>query len=147
MGKIYDSIINNILNSLEEDAIRILQECVNEREYQHQTKNLYDSYGYGIYIKGKLKRIGYLSASAQASKAKKWYGKAIKGRSEINKYLRNGYSAGSGIELAVVAAMPYTRVLEAGGGNLHRSYKVISMSFQKLNKIATKYNGSVKIIK
>lgn len=147
MSGIYDNIIASILNELESDARRILEECVNEREYTHRTKNLYDSYGYGIYIRGKLKRIGYLSPAPQASVAKSWYGQKIKGRTEIRKYLSGEYHAGNGIELAMVAAMPYAGVLEEGGGNLTRKYRVISMSFQKLEGIANKYKGTVKAIK
>jgi len=147
MGKLYNTIISYILDCLEEDAKRILQECVDEREYEHRTKNLYDSYGYGIYLNGRLKRKGYLSTSPQATEKKKWYGRVVKGRTEISKYLRSGYSPGNGIELITVAAMPYAEILEDGSGRLKRSYRVITMSFQKLTDISKMYNGKVKIIR
>jgi hypothetical protein len=43
--------------------------------------------------------------------------------------------------------MPYAKILEDGSGRLKRSYRVISMSVQKLRALAAKYNGVVKIIR
>ena len=51
------------------------------------------------------------------------------------------------IDLAVVATMPYAKILEDGGGNLKQSYRVISMSFQKLQNLSNKYNGTVSVIR
>lgn len=147
MGKTYDYIVNNILNTLERDAKRIIQECVDERTYKHQSYNLYDSYGYGIYLKGKLVRRGYLNSVPRAEEGNKWYSKILYGRDEINKYLQSGYSPSGAIDLAIVAAMPYAKVLEEGRGGIHHAYKVISMSFKKLDQIKAKYQGFVKTIK
>lgn len=147
MGKIHDIAIKVILDSLEKDAKRILNECVNERTYEHQTYNLYDSYGYGIYYKGRLIRSGFLSPAPTATENKKWYGKSIQGRDAIKEFLSSGYSASGMIDLAIAAAMPYARVLEEGGGGIKKKYKVISMSFGKLNEIKGKYMAKVKIIK
>ena len=103
--------------------------------------------GYGIYVEGKLEKIGYLSSSPKASKGKNWYGEEIKGRDAINEYLKNDYSPSGVIDLAVVATMPYAKILEDGGGNLKQSYRVISMSFQKLQNLSKKYNGTVSMIR
>lgn len=137
--------IRLIVTELEKDAKRILRECVNERTYEHDTKNLYDSYGYGIYVEGSLMRSGFLSASPQASKGKKWYGTEIHGRNEIKTFL-SSYDAKGAICLVVAASMPYADVLEKGGGGLKKKYRVISMSFQKLQDIAKKYNGIVNTL-
>lgn len=145
MAKLYDKAINMIVSELDKDAKVILRECVNERTYEHDTCNLYDSYGYGIYVKGALRKKGYLSSSPKATESKKWSGEEIKGREQIDEFLNSGYNPSGLIDLAVVATMPYAKVLEAGTG-LHHSYRVISMSFQKLNELKYKYNGIVKII-
>lgn len=147
MGKLYDEYLKLLTTELEKDVKRILQECVDERDYQHDTMNLYDSYGYGIYVQGKLSRTGYLSATPQAEKGKKWYGEEIHGREAIKAYLNKSHKAVGAIDVAVVAAMPYAKVLEAGGGGIKKKYKVISMSFQKLQAIASKYNGTVRLIR
>lgn len=145
MGAFYEKAINKLLDSLENDARRILRECVEERTYQHRTRNLYDSYGYGIYVDGVLKRTGYLSSSPMAKVPRHIDGKDVRGREEIRSYLEGNKKKG-GIALAIVAAMPYARTLEEGIGLKH-SYRVISMSFQKLEQIAGKYNATVSAIK
>lgn len=143
----YKKALGIIANELAKDAKDVLKECVQEIDYTHRTKNLYDSYGYGVYVQGKLTKIGFLSSSPQATKTKKWYGKVLKGRDEITDYLRNDYKPKGVIDLAVAAAMPYAKVLEAGGGGISKKYRVISMSFQKLQELARKYNGNVNIIR
>lgn len=143
----YKKALGIIANELAKDAKDVLKECIQEIDYTHRTKNLYDSYGYGVYVQGKLFKMGFLSSSPQATKTKKWYGEILKGRDEITDYLRNDYKPTGVIDLAVAAAIPYGKVLEAGGGGISRRYRVISMSFQKLQELAQKYNGSVRIIK
>lgn len=147
MGKLYEKALGIITKELDKDARRVLKECVQERTYQHRTYNLYDSYGYGIYVHGKLIKDGFLSSSPRATKSKKWYGETINGRNEIENYLKNGYTPTGVVDLAVAAAMPYAKVLEDGGGGLKQSYRVISMSFQKLQELAYKYSGHVNIIR
>ena len=147
MATLLEQARKGIIKGLENDARRILQECVEERTYQHRSKNLYDSYGYGIYDRGRLIRSGYLSATPEASTARKWYGQTVKGREEIKDFLNNRASPKGSIALVIAAAMPYAAVLEAGGGNLRHSYKVISMSINKLQNISAKYGGTVKTIK
>ena len=135
---LYKKALKLITKELDKDAKNVLRECIQE---------IYDSYGYGIYVEGKLEKIGYLSSSPKASKGKNWYGEEIKGRDAINEYLKNDYSPSGVIDLAVVATMPYAKILEDGGGNLKQSYRVISMSFQKLQNLSKKYNGTVSMIR
>lgn len=134
--------IKGLIEALNIEAERILQECVNERDYTHRTKNLYDSYGYGIYLRGKLVKKGYLSAEAQADRPRDFNGMKVKGRDEINAFLNSTYNPTNGIDLVVVATMPYAAILESGGGGLKRSYRVISMSHGKLQQLARQIKGS-----
>lgn len=147
MGAITGKYILLLIDELEQDAKRILQECVDERTYTHRTMNLYDSYGYGIYLKGKLQRVGYLSSSPSAKSGRKINGKEVKGREEINKFLNHDYTPNGFVDLAVVATMPYARTLEEGSGGLKNKYRVISMSLSKLQSIASKYGATVHPIK
>lgn len=146
MQNLYDTIVSNIIDSLTKDAERILQECVNERTYEHDHFNLYDSYGFGIYLKGKLIKSGFLGTE-KSNKMAKWYGREIYGREEIVDFLKNAYVPQGGIDMAIAAAMPYAKVLEEGGGGIKKQYKVISMSFEKLNAIKNKYQATVKQLK
>lgn len=146
MQSLYQQALNIIVTELDKDAKNVLQECIQEITYQHDTRNLYDSYGYGIYVEGKLSKTGFLS-SPMATKGKRWYGDTLHGRSEIESYLKSDYQPAGVIDLAVAAAMPYAKVLEDGSAGLHKSYRVISMSFQKLQQLAYKYGGVVKAIR
>lgn len=85
---LYKKALKLITKELDKDAKNVLRECIQEITYTHRTYNLYDSYGYGIYVEGKLEKIGYSSFSPKASKGKNWYGEEIKGREAINEYLK-----------------------------------------------------------
>lgn len=147
MGALVNKYIQFIIVELEKDAKRILQECVDERTYTHRTMNLYDSYGYGIYLKGTLVKTGFLSASPSAKSGKRIKGTIVKGRDEIIQYLNHDYAPREFIDLAVVATMPYARTLEEGSGGLKNKYRVISMSLAKLQSIASKYGANVHAIR
>lgn len=134
--------IKGFIEALEKEAQRILQECVSERDYTHRTRNLYDSYGYGIYLRGKLVKKGYLSAEPTAENPRSWYGRTVKGREEIDAFLNSRYNPTNGIDLVVVAAMPYAAILESGSGRLKRPYRVISMSNAKLQQLSQQIKGS-----
>ena len=134
-----------LISQLANEGDRILRQCVEQRDYIHRTYNLYDSYGYGVYVKGRLMRRGFLQRSPQASDPREWYGENVRGREEILEFLTSGYKPSQNIELVIAAAMPYASVLESGKGLRHK-YKVISMSNDMLRDIAQKYNGTVKTI-
>lgn len=133
-----------LISQLANEGDRILRQCVEQRDYIHRTYNLYDSYGYGIYVSGKLQRYGFLGTQ-KATEPREWYGENVRGREEILEFLTSGYKPSQNIELVIAAAMPYASVLESGKGLRHK-YKVISMSNDMLRDIAQKYNGTVKTI-
>ena len=135
-----------IVAQLADEGARILRQCVEERDYTHRTYNLYDSYGYGVYVSGKLQRYGFLGTQ-KATEPRKWYGEDVRGRDEILEYLKSEHKpSNDAIELVIAAAMPYAKVLESGGGGIKHKYKVISMSNDLLREIAPKYGGTVKAI-
>ena len=135
-----------IVAQLADEGARILRQCVEQRDYTHRTYNLYDSYGYGVYVSGKLQRYGFLGTQ-KATEPRKWYGENVRGRDEILEYLKSEHKpSNDAIELVIAAAMPYAKVLESGGGGIKHKYKVISMSNDLLREIAPKYGGTVKAI-
>lgn len=137
-----------IVAQLANEGDRILRQCVEQRDYIHRSYNLYDSYGYGVYISGKLQRYGFLQNSPQATEPRKWYGENVRGREEILEFLKSEHKpSNDAIELVIAAAMPYAKVLESGGGGIKHKYKVISMSYDMLKDIAPKYGGTVKALK
>ena len=136
------AMITRLLDTLEKEGKKILAECEQERTYTHRTHNLYDSYGFGVYLNGKLQRKGFLSSSETATETKKWYGQEISGREQIEIFLTGEYKPGKGIDLVVVAAMPYAEVLENASSGQHQKYKVISMSYNKLKELSNGVKGS-----
>lgn len=133
MASLADDIFDEILDTLDKEGERILQECVDERDYTHRTMNLHDSYGYGVYLKGTLKRYGFLTSAPKATQSNhEWYG-----RDEIESFLFKTYQPTGGIDMVVVAAMPYATNLEYGIG-IRKKYRVITMSYQKLKALASK---------
>lgn len=130
------SIANDVLDFLDAEGRRIIQECVNERSYQHRTHNLADSYGYGVYHYGRLARKGFLTASPEATVPREFEGEEIRGRDEIEAFLESEGEASiwrdsaMAFQLVIAAAMPYAEELE------RRKYKVISMAYDKLKKLS-----------
>lgn len=142
-----DEAYKAIVSSLKEDGERILEECYNARDFQNRSYNLRDSYGYCVFVDGKPHTMGFLEGK-MAKNGKKWYNEVIEGREAISDFFSNEYKSPSGsIELVVAAAMPYAQVLENGGASdgrfsYRQSYKVISMSYDKLKAILSKYPGA-----
>lgn len=136
-------MIARVLDQLEKEGQRILMECEQERTYTHQTQNLYDSYGFGVYYNGKLTRKGFLSPSPTATETKKWYGVEVEGREQIENFLSREYKPSKGIDLVIAAAMPYAHALENASSGQYQKYRVISMSYSKLVELQKQAKGSV----
>ena len=109
-----------------------------------------DSYGSAVYYNGQLQKrtIRYLGPEMGTSKSglttnwvwdkprsmPDWRGERritgdyiqMRGRDEIMDFFERYKPATNALHLVVVAAMWYANVLEKGGGNLKRKYKVIS---------------------
>ena len=131
-----------LVEQLAVEGDRILKECEQEADYTHRTYNLYDSYGYGIYVDGKLKRSGFLTNTATATEGNRWYKDTVKGRERLEEFLSDEYKATKGIDMVVVAAMPYAHALENQSSGQKRKYRVISMSFDKLKALSEKFPKS-----
>lgn len=123
--------VESLVAELAEHGERILQECAEEIEYRHQTYNLIDSYGYGVYYNGELKRFGFVTPNQRARERK---GDMLFGRDIIKQYLDDWYIPEGTFDLVVVATMPYAYALEKGtwGG---KKYRVISGAYDKLKAL------------
>ncbi len=135
-------VLRQLSDYLWKEGQRLIRECNEEAEYVTQTSNLDDSFGYAVYDKsGKIVYHGFVGGAygkhpkKEAFVPRRWYGKEIWGRSEIEKELRKIKPTGA-MSLVLYAAMPYAQVLESGGGGIKRKYRVISMSFEKLMAMA-----------
>lgn len=146
-GEIAKYLQEEFLNYLEQEAKKFLDRIISGVDYTHRTYNLYDSYAYGIFLNGSLRRTSAtkydkddnaVSVGVRAPKATKpryWYGDEVWGkwmRDEM--FQADGFKPSRrGYVVVFAAAMPYAVVLEAGGGSgpkrdfeLSHKYKVIS---------------------
>lgn len=130
--------LTGLIDYMEAEAERIIQECVDEREYTHRTMNLKDSYGYGIYLKNRLVRMGFLTKAKEAETPKSEFGGF--GRDVVTEFLKSKYKPNPGIDMVIVAAMPYAYDLENATGGVRHKYRVISMSYDKLKNLSAKMN-------
>lgn len=83
------------------------------KSYNNDTYNMKDSFGYGVYVNGRIARKGYIG-SPSAHEGRKYKGVVYEGREEVDNFLSTyNPDRGAFAELVVVASMPYARHLEA----------------------------------
>lgn len=146
MASLIDRYINSVADKLIADGKRLIADALSTKTYKHITYNLHDSYGAGVYYRGKLIREYYNTPSKAKEPNLLHNGVFIYGEDDVKEYLRLGYKPNSsGIVLVVVATMPYGETLEKGIG-LKRKYKVISQISSDVDNVASKYKGSVRQI-
>ena len=103
--------------------------------YNHDTFNLHDSYGWAVYVHGKIARMG--KTPTKATETKKFKGKTISGANEIEKFFKSRYSPQKPIELVIAVAMPYGSILEDNMG-----YEVFAMAADNLERASKMIKGA-----
>ena len=142
MGKLRETYTKRLIDFLEKEGDRLINECLNEITYNHDTLNLADSYGYGVYLRGKLVRSGYALKEARATEPRVLFGHEVWGRKRIEEFLHKEYKAQGYVDLVLAAAMPYGHALEHASSGQKKRYRVISMSYGKLKDLSSKIKGS-----
>jgi len=141
--KLKEQYITSMINSLYNDLVKVVDNCVSGGSFTNRSYNLHDSYGGAIYYNGVLQKE-YIVGKI-ATKTKKWYGRTIEGNKAIAEYIDNYKPKNSGFEvIALNGFMPYY----GGVVEYKYDYKVIAMSVDQLNIIASKYKDArVSILK
>lgn len=109
--KLYDIAVKSYIEKLAERGQYIVDRELASISYKHDTYNLHDSYGWCVYVNGKIARMGF-AGSEKATEAKKWKGTEYWGRDAIKNLFEHRYKPTSYIELAIGVAMPYGMYLE-----------------------------------
>ena len=117
---------------LSQEGERIVNEQLAKKQYTHRTFNLHDSYGWGVYVNGKLAAKGF--PAQKATKGKKWNGNEYKGRETITGFLENKYKPHDGIDLVVAVAMPYGVEVE----EIYK-YEVVATARAEVRQLESKY--------
>ena len=89
---------------------------------------------------GKLARKGYTASSPGIKK--KWYGEEITGYEAVVEYLEYKYKPHPGIDLVVVAAMPYGEILQNAEGNVKKKYEVIAVARNEVKALSRKFKNA-----
>lgn len=133
----------SIIEPLIEDGEKVLRTAIETADYTHRTHNLEDSYAFAIYHDGYMVEdtMRFLYPNPKATERKEWYNAFYYGRYEAEEYLLNYRPRTKGISFVMIAAMPYGEVLEHGGGNLKRKYKVITGANSAMRELAAKVQG------
>lgn len=169
---IKDTLINKLIDELAEEGFAAINIAYRHRDFTNRTYNLYDSYGSAVYYNGKLiKRsiryvgeeknnndTGYFMGTNWRWRHQKslpdfrgdryWKDDPIRmtGRTEVMDFFSEYTPPKKGLQLVVVAAMWYANILEEGGGNLKRKYRVISGARTIMDELAETCGGSVSQI-
>lgn len=72
----------------------------------------------------------------------KWYGEEITGYEAVTEYLEHKYQPYPGIDLAVVAAMPYGEILQNAEGNVKKKYEVIAVARNEVMALSRKFKNA-----
>lgn len=106
-----DGIDKGVIDALRKACPEIIELIFEQRTWEDDTYNLRDSFGWGIYQKGKQVAKGYLEPVPKATKADKKRG--LMGREQVDAFL-NDYKPQTynDIEVVFVAGMYYAGILE-----------------------------------
>lgn len=132
--------ISELVDFLSKEGQKIVDNELSKVTYTYRTLNLRDSYGWGVYLDGKLVNKGYTANSPGIKK--KWGNEDITGYDAIVEFLENKYKPHPGMDLVVVVAMPYGQILQEGGGSLKKKYEVIAIAQNQLKALSGKIKGS-----
>ena len=132
--------ISELVRFLSKEGQKIVDNELSKVTYTYRTLNLRDSYGWGVYVDGKLVNKGYTANSPGIKK--KWYSEDITGYEAIVEFIEQKYKPHPGIDLVVAVAMPYGEILQDGAGNVKKKYEVINLSRNALKDLASKFNNA-----
>ena len=136
------AILEGVIADMRKDCEKLVKEAFETATFTERTGNLADSYGAAIYEDGKLREETMAYRTIKATETKDWYTRSnIGGHGEMLNFFRDYKPKSKGIAIVLVAAMPYTEVLERGSAGLHHKYKVISGAYSLLQDLTEKYNG------
>lgn len=166
MAKQANRFIDQFIDHLADEGEAAIRTAYRHKDFTNRLYNLHDSYGSAVYYNGRLvkRSIRYLGPEKhtkgiegtgwQWTKARSmpdfrgtryFPGDQIDmtGREEVMDFFSQYTPPSTGIQLVVVAAMWYASILEKGGGNLRRKWRVISGARSSMDAIAQLYGGTV----
>lgn len=129
-----------LLMDMKKDCAALVKEALFTSEYTDRTGNLASSYGAAVYKDGVFLPDTLYTLDFNPTMPRYWYGVSKSGQEEMRRYFNNYKPKKAGYTIVLVAAMPYSEVLERGR-NLSRKYRVISGAYGLMRELAEKYQG------
>ena len=129
-----DAVKNDIIGALDKEGRRLIQLAYASREFENKTKNLKDSYCYGVFVGKNMLKSGFLTSTPDATKTNRGWSGRVEAEaflSQVGKRLNSGK-----ISLIVGVALFYGSILEAGAPPLHRKYRVLANIEMDLRDLA-----------
>lgn len=129
-----DAVKNDIIGALDKEGRRLIQLAYASREFENRTKNLKDSYCYGVFVGRNMVSSGFLTSSPDAATTNRGWSGRVEAEAfleQVGKRLK-----GDKISLVVGVALFYGSILEAGAPPLRRKYRVLANIEMDLRDLA-----------
>jgi hypothetical protein len=136
-AKVKEQLVDNTLEDMCSYGDELMRQAYENRSWKNKTFNLKDSFGWVVYNNGNEYRHGYIG-NEQSTGSKKIYGEEMKGRGVLDSFIKDYAPIVNGVELVIVAAMPYGLWLET-----RYNYEVLSSIKDELERA---FNKPVKTI-
>ena len=140
--------VTKVVGILEKKGKELVASAYSSSEFEDDTYNLRDSYGYAVYYNGRVKAFGGLNGKKATVPKQESIGSKNKsfGRDDLEQYVKMYGAKSYGFELIVIAVKFYAGLLE-DGTKTNKKYKVISHIWDKMEDFGSQFNGSIKQIK
>jgi len=147
-SKLEAQYVAKVVEVLEQKGKELVETAYRSSEFEDDTYNLRDSYGYAVYYNGKVKAFGGLDGRKATTPKKQSVNSKTKsfGRDDFEQYVKMYGAKSYGFELIVVAVKFYAGFLE-DGTRTNRKYKVISQIWDKMEDFGSQFKGTIKQIR
>lgn len=144
-----------IVSELSKEGQKIVNDAYWSKAAMDRSGNMHDAYGYAVYFRGKLEKKGYAAGGKMSSDIHKGWKKhgisANTGRGYLDEFFNDYKPNPNGFELVCVNAVYYAEILEDGAQGrpkvpISKKYKIISQVSSKIDDLAKRFGGKVKII-
>lgn len=150
MTKLMEIATQRVIRYLSKEGHRLVELASTTKDTNIQTGNQEESYGWAVWHNGKRVRTNYLHPFPVAETPAHFKGREIWGGDELKRaFIKlDSMISTKGFALAILNAVPYTRVLEKGlwvtenSKHTQRKYRVISQVFTDLRAVGTPFKGA-----
>lgn len=136
--RIQQRYLIGMVNKLSEIGERTITSQIMHAKWGVITGNLLDSYGYCIYVDGKIAKEWYFNPTPIATEPNDtWeepFTPAVYGRDQIEKLFHNDYKPKSRIELVCAVSMPYNIYKEVSNGAMWQTYGLMEWNMEQESK-------------